>query len=158
MNNVTEFLSKLDEVVWTKDVSRDECIKGILRDGSSLVDVEVTLHTKIEVVWTKDVSRDECIKGILRDGIGSKSNGLVDVEVNIRTTINNLSGNRTMPFNLNMYVNIDGSRVSFWGCEDIEAQLVMTEWFLKRGVEAHRFEMTLKDNSEAKAKALFNSL
>tara|TARA_R110000796_G_scaffold43603_4_gene107074 strand:- start:637 stop:993 length:357 start_codon:yes stop_codon:yes gene_type:complete len=118
MNNVTEFLSKLDEVVWTKDVSRDECIKGILRDGSSLVDVEVTLHTKI----------------------------------------NNMSGNRTMPFNLNMYVNIDGSRVSFWGCEDIEAQLVMTEWFLKRGVEAHRFEMTLKDNSEAKAKALFNSL
>tara|TARA_R110002124_G_scaffold68653_1_gene185434 strand:+ start:4263 stop:4619 length:357 start_codon:yes stop_codon:yes gene_type:complete len=118
MNNVKEFLSKLDEVVWTEDVRTDECIKGILRDGSSLVDVEVTL----------------------------------------RSCINNMSGNRTMPFNLTMYVNIDGSMVSFWGCEDIEAQLVMTEWFLKRGVEAHRFEMTLKDNSKNKAQALFNSL
>lgn len=118
MNTVQEFLSKLDEVVWTEDTSRDECIKGILRDGSSLVDVEVSLRTKI----------------------------------------NNMSGNRTMPFNLTMYVRIDGSRVAFWGCEDIESQLVMTEWFLKKGSEAHKFEMALEDKNEAKAKALFNSL
>lgn len=118
MNNVKEFLSKLNEVVWTEDTSRDECIKGILRDGSSLADVEVSLRTKI----------------------------------------NNMSGNRTMPFNLTMYVSIDDSMVGFWGCEDIEAQLVMTEWFLKRGVEAHNFEMAQRDKNEAKAKALFNSL
>lgn len=118
MNNVKEFLSKLNEVVWTEDVRRDECIKGILRDGSSLVDVEVSLRTKI----------------------------------------NNMSGNRAMPFNLTMYVRIDGSRVGFWGCEDTEAQLVMTEWFLKRGVEAHNFEMALEDKNEAKARAIFNSL
>jgi hypothetical protein len=118
MNTVTEFLSKLDNVVWTEDTRRDECIKGILRDGSSLVDVEVSLRTKI----------------------------------------NNMSGNRTMPFDLTMYVRINDSMVGFWGCEDIEAQLVMTEWFLKRGVEAHNFEMTQRDKNEAKAEALFNSL
>ena len=118
MNNVKEFLSKLDNVVWTEDTRRDECIKGILRDGSSLVDVEVSLRTKI----------------------------------------NNMSGNRTMPFNLTMYVRINDSMVGFWGCEDIEAQLVMTEWFLKRGVEAHNFEMTQRDRKEDKAEALFNSL
>ena len=118
MNNVKEFLSKLNEVVWTEDVRRDECIKGILRDGSNLVDVEVSLRTKI----------------------------------------NNRGGERTMPFNLMMSVRIDGSRVAFWGCEDIESQLVMTEWFLKRGVEAHNFEMALEDKNEAKAKALVNSL
>ena len=118
MNNVTEFLSKLDEVLWTEEVKRDEVIKGILRDGS----------------------------------------GLVDVEVSIRAKLNNISGNRTMPFNLTMYVRVDGARVGFWGCEDIEAQLVMTEWFLKRGVEAHNFNMLQEDRTEAKAKALFNSL
>ena len=118
MNNVKDFLSKLNEVVWTEDTSRDECIKGILRDGSNLVDVEVGLRTKI----------------------------------------NNMSGNRTRPFNLTMSVRIDGSRVASWGCEDIDEQLVMTEWFLKKGVEAHNFEMALEDKNEAKAKALFNSL
>ncbi len=118
MNTVTEFLSKLDEVVWTEDTRRDECIKGILRDGSDLVDVEVSLRTKI----------------------------------------NSIGGERTMPLNLTMHVRVNECVVGFWGCEDIEAQLVMTEWFLKRGVEAHNFEMTQRDKDEAKAKALFNSL
>lgn len=118
MNTVQEFLNTLNEVVWTEDTRRDECIKGILRDGSSLADVEVSLRTKI----------------------------------------NNMSGNRTMPFNLTMQVRINECVVGFWGCEDIEAQLVMTEWFLKRGVEAHNFEMAQRDRNEAKAKALFNSL
>ena len=121
MNNVKEFLSKLNEVVWTEGSERDDCrgiIKGILRDGSDLVDVEVSLRTKI----------------------------------------NNMSGDRTMPFNLTMYVKINDSMVGFWGCEDIEAQLVMTEWFLKRGVEAHNFEWRQRDRKEDKAKDLFNSL
>tara|TARA_R100000278_G_scaffold62914_1_gene50883 strand:- start:2446 stop:2802 length:357 start_codon:yes stop_codon:yes gene_type:complete len=118
MNNVREFLSKLNEVVWTEDVKRDERIKGILSDGSSIVDVEVSLRTKI----------------------------------------NNRGGERTMPFNLTMHVSINECVVYSWGCEDIEAQLVMTEWFLKRGVEAHDFEMAQKDRNEAKANLIFHKL
>jgi len=118
MNNVKDFLNKLNEVVWTEEVNRAHNLKGILRDGSNLVDVDVS----------------------------------------IRIEINNMSGNRTMPFTLTMYVRIDGSRVAFWGCEDINEQLVMTEWLMKKGSEAHKFQMDLEDKNEAKANLIFHNL
>ncbi len=125
MNNVKEFLSKLNEVVWTEEVRRDECIKGILRDGSNLVDVEVNIRMKIN-----------------RQGVG-----FIKKE-----------DRRVMPFSLTMHVKIDGSRVAFWGCEDINEQLVMTEWLLRKGSEAYSFKTTLEDKNEAKANLIFNNL
>ena len=46
MNNVNDFLAKLNNVVWTEDTRRDKEIRGVLLGK----EVQVTLHIKIEKV------------------------------------------------------------------------------------------------------------
>ena len=113
MNNVNDFLSKLNNVVWTEDTQRDKEIRGVLLGK----EVQVTLRIKID-----------SMKG------------------------------RREPFSLTMHIRIDGERAGFWGCCDIEEQMIMTEWFLKRGVEASNHEYEARRKKEDEIKAFFDKL
>ena len=63
MNNVNDFLAKLNNVVWTEDTRRDKEIRGVLLGK----EVQVTLHIKIDSVLEpptallnkSDLKRDE---------------------------------------------------------------------------------------------------
>tara|TARA_R100000353_G_C6502300_1_gene194490 strand:- start:1300 stop:1644 length:345 start_codon:yes stop_codon:yes gene_type:complete len=114
MNNVNDFLAKLDKAVWTEDVKRDEVIRGVLMGK--------------------------------------------DVEVSLQTKINNTRGNRVTPIHLVMYVRIGGVMAGHWGCMDIEEQLIMTEWFILRGVMASDYEFDKRIKNEREAKAFFEML
>jgi hypothetical protein len=113
MNNVNDFLAKLENVQWTEDTRRDKEIRGVLLGK----DVRVTLDVKID-----------SMKG------------------------------RREPFSLTMRIYIDDTLASMWGCCDLEEQMIMTEWFLKRGVEASNNEYEARQKKESEARAFFNMM